>query len=144
MILSIRAVGLDDAIGDLGDLADRLTGGRDVMDALVDPLLELQQEWWNSAGRGTWAPDKPQTIERDRRDGQSTELMHGTDALERASTTRDAPGQRIDLQDDALTFEIELPYAGPLQDNGRSAVLDVSDRDAERLATAYLDQLIDA
>jgi hypothetical protein len=130
-------------------IADDLEDSADLMRGLLGDVLELQQEWWQTDGGGTWAPPSDATLEQDRERGTDPRVMRATGALEKAATAdgENVDGREVDFGSDFLRFTVTVPYAEPLANyrgrrKPRGSVQDPTSRDAERYADAYMHQLL--
>lgn len=141
-MIRVRQRGAREAGRVLERIADGLDAPEQAFDGVLDDVFDVQKEWWSTLGRGSWPADKPSTLEQDRRTGLDTALMRDRGGLEAASTRRGAAGQEIAVSSELL-FAVTVPYAAPLASQGRSAVVEATDRDAERFAETFLTALLD-
>lgn len=126
MSLIVKARGIAESHRLLDGVADR-TGGEH-LDELLPTVLEIQEEWWASLGRGSWR-------------GLDLE---DTGRLLAASTREGAAGQHVDVDGDELVFGLEPggpddpgTYGGFLAGMGLSPIAEPSGADASRLAEEY-------
>lgn len=128
-------------------LSDRLSNLRPFFDRAADVILEDNRKTW---ARSTWAPLDPDTIRRKAREGHSSKPLHESGTLRRALTVRGAPGQKLDIDRDKLTFGLDRngpAYYGRFHQSGQGnpirKVMTVSGSLRRNLREELLDYLLE-
>lgn len=75
-----------------------------ILSDLADELIAGERRWWRGP---RWVPLAASTRERKLREGLSPRAMRATGRLEAALTVRGAPGQRLDITHDSVTFGLQ-------------------------------------
>lgn len=93
--------------------------------AIYKRFREIERQQFDNQGagpHGPWAPLKPQTIERKRRQGGEVRTLHATKSLRKSLTTKGATGATFRVTRDGLVMGSRLRHGGPHQGGTRHMV----------------------
>lgn len=105
MRVDIRVTGVRQAARRLDGLGDRAGDMRLAFHEIAGELMAGERRQFTS--QSGWRPLAASTRERKRRQGKSLRVLHDSGSLERALTTRGAPGQLLDVKPDSVRFGIK-------------------------------------
>lgn len=122
MRVTIGVVGDDVAAARLNGVGARALNAAPVFELVARDLMADGRRRFDSNGFGRWPALDPQTIRRKSQRGQSPRVLEATGRLRAALTTPGAPGQRLDIGRDEMTFGLVpngAAYYGRFHQAGR-------------------------
>jgi hypothetical protein len=113
MRYTIKLDGLDKAVDDLNELAQRAEKVHAAFDRIVDLIIQNERDLWSrngGGGKARWQKNTKSTLARKVAKGLDKRPMRATGALEKSLTERGAAHQLIKIEHDSVTFGTKLFY----------------------------------